>query len=358
MWFKAKLDNEASYEETGGIYESILLLPEQMRVGFLQVREMELPTNYCREIEKIVVVGMGGSALGARVVKAWGAKKMIVPMEIINDYHLPAYVDAKTLVILSSYSGNTEEVLSAAEETKERGAEVFVISRDGRLSEIAVARKWPKYVIDDQLNPSGQPRMGVGFAIMALLGLLVKLDFLRMDEGVVEAGIGFVEGQMRGMKKEVETAMNPAKKMAEKMVGKEVVLIGARHLSGVSHVMKNQINENAKNWAVKFDIPELNHHLLEGLGLPGEIKKNVLFVLMDSELYEERIAKRVALTEEVLQKQGYETVRLKPEAKEELAEVMEVLMFGSFLSFYLAIANGVKPNEIKWVDYFKQKMAV
>jgi len=355
---KNKLDSEAVYKlDEQNVYESILRLSEQIEVTWNEMVALELPVDFCREVNRVVLIGMGGSALGGKVIKAWAEDKLLVPFEIVNDYNLPAHVDGKTLVILSSYSGNTEEVLSVAEELNQRQAYVFTLSGGGRLEEMAIKSGWPMYVYKTEVNPSKQPRMGVGFGVTGVLALLVKLDLVRVEENILEKAIHGLKEQIKQWGKEIETKNNAAKQMAEKIVGNGVALISARHIVGATHVMSNQLNENAKTWSVDFVLPELNHHLLEGLQFPTGLKKQMLFILVTSDKYDTKIRTRLDLTQEVIEKQGYKTTKLMPEATEELAQVYELIGFSSFMTYYLALLNGVKPADIPWVDYFKQKLA-
>ncbi len=292
MLLKPALDRLSTYKRDSlGIYRSILGLPKQLATTWAGVQSLSLPDDLCH-VNQIVVAGMGGSALGARVVRTWAESQLSVPLTISTDYSFPGFVNSSSLVILSSYSGNTEEVLNAASEAQSRQAKIFCISQGGQLEKLAQALNWPAYFFSAEHNPSNQPRMGVGINLTAVAALLGRLGFLDLSESQVNQAVSLLEEQQRNLGREVVTQQNFAKKMAQRVKGRGLVLIGARHLRGAVHVVKNQLNEGAKTFAARFDIPELNHHLLEGLTFPKQLKNDLHFVLFDSLLYPAVLRKR------------------------------------------------------------------
>src|SRR5258708_4324529 len=164
----AKLDK-------GNILSSIEHLPEQIEDAWVSIKNLEIPEDYTR-VKNIVVAGMGGSALGGRIVYYLEFKNLRTPIEVTTNYHLPNYVNEDSLVILSSYSGNTEETISSATDALKRRAKIVGIATGGKLVELLKGK--PVYLIDPRNNPSGQPRMGLGYSISSILALLSKLNFI------------------------------------------------------------------------------------------------------------------------------------------------------------------------------------
>lgn len=354
--FKHKLDQESSYKlDSSRVYDSVLALPQQIGGLWEGLTDLKIG-KACRLVDNVVVVGMGGSALGARVVKSMCNDKLMLPLEIVNNYHLPAYVDERSLVILSSYSGGTEEVLHAAKEAEARKSCVVVIAGGGSLVEVAEKNNWPVLKLNEEYNPSKQPRMAIGMNVMAVLMVLSRCGHVEIESELVTQVLANLRGQQQILGKDKPFKENPAKRLAEILEEKAVIMIGAEHLTGAIHVFKNQLNENAKTFAARFDLPELNHHLLEGLSFPKELRKVFHFVIFDSELYDPVISKRLLLTEEVITKQGYGVTRIKAETSGVLAQVWETIAFGGFVSFYLALLHKIDPAPIPWVDYFKSKL--
>ena len=353
---KKILDKESSYKiDKDNVYGSVLALPEQILSIWKQTEDLKI-SDELKEIDKIVVAGMGGSALGARVIKSLAGKELKVPLEIVNDYHLPGYADENTLVILSSYSGNTEEVLATAKESVTAGCKNYVITTGGELFKMAQDNDWPIIEIDPVENPSDQPRMAIGYSVMAQMSLFNKMGVWNLEPEMIERVINWLSHQQESWVKEIEQSKNSAKRLSFQLKDRAAVLIAGDFLQGAVHVFKNQLNENAKSFAVRFDIPELNHHLMEGLGKPEDLDKKLHFLLFDSKLYEDKIRKRIKVTEEVILKQGYEVTRLVVEGKSKFDQAWEVIQFGEFVSLYLAVLHKINPAPIPWVDFFKKQI--
>lgn len=355
--FSTNLDHDRTYQlDSGNVYSSILALPAQFRASFAESLSFSFPSLY-KQADKIVIAGMGGSGLGARVLLSLYKNQLEVPVELITDYQLPNYVDSKTIVILSSYSGTTEETLSCAKDALSRKAMGIVLATGGQLCDFGISAGWPVIMLDSSLNPSRQPRMAIGLNLGALLGIFSRLGFLDVDERETEAFVMELLRFQKNSAKEVPTKDNAAKLLATKMLNKAIVLVTAQHLFGATYVFKNQLNENAKVMADIYEVPEMNHHALEGLSFPKNIKDKIHFVLLDSSSFDPQKAKRLAITEEIIGKQGFSSTRLRGEADSPLLEVLETIQFGAFVSFYLAMLYKIDPTPIPWVDYIKKRLS-
>ncbi len=328
--------------------DSIKLLPDQCRQAWEETKKIQIPSSYSKEISQIVVSGMGGSALGAHIIKSLFHEDLSLPLEIINDYHLPGYVDSQTLLLLSSYSGSTEETLSTAFEGLERQAKIIGITTGGKLGSFLEENHFPVYLFTPRFNPCGQPRMGLGYSVVGQIGLLRKIGLLKLDENDFYKTIELLNGRKEILEEE-------AKKLAIKTKDKIIEVIAASHLSGNAHVLANQLNENSKNFAGFFILPELNHHLMEGLKNPKQNK--LIFLFLKSLFYDEKIKTRLKITEDVVAKNNLPFLEFEPRGENKLAEVLQTLLFGGFLSFYLSISYNQDPSAIPWVDYFKEKLA-
>lgn len=347
--------NEIKKADPSNILGSIMSLPDQMTQAWDEFSATQVP-EACKLSKNVVVSGMGGSALGGRIVDSLITEKARAPIEIFTEFRLPNYVNADTFVILSSYSGNTEETLTAGREALNRGASIFCISTGGKLAEFMRQNNLEGYIIDPKFNPSNQPRMGLGYSIISVLGALAQCQFINLLGSEVHEAIDTAKEMRDKFKVEIPEAQNPSKSLARKFVGKIPVLIASEHLVGVTHAFKNQLNENAKTFALLFDIPELNHHLLEGLGNPIEAKKLLYFLFIESDLYTKQVIDRYGVTKDVVEQNGIETGVYKLQSPRKLTQIFEELMFGSFINYYLAMLYGINPAPIPWVDYFKKKL--
>lgn len=333
------------------VKESVRLLPQQFQSSWDAVQAIPLPQQYI-EAEQIVVSGMGGSALGGRIIKSLATGQLPIPIDIVTDYDLPEYVDEKTLVIVSSYSGNTEETLSALEQALERKAMIFIITTGGKLQEKANTEGIAAYVFEPEYNPSGQPRMATGYMVGSVFSLLSSLRLLDFSDGEFSAAIS----QLSDFIEKFEKAGSVASDLAGSINNKIPVLVASGHLLGAIHVLKNQLNETAKSFSAMFDLPELNHHLMEGLVNP-EANKSLIFVLTKSKLYHERVQRRFEITTEVLEKNGISYVEYECQGETKFQQVLEILALGSFIQLFLAEKYNVDPVSVPWVDYFKQRLS-
>lgn len=314
---------------------------------------------------QIVVAGMGGSALGAEIASALLAPSLRAPIAIVRDYTLPAWVGAKTLVVLSSYSGTTEETLAAADTALARTGLVVGISGGGELAAKLAARGRPTVMIDPADNPCGQPRFALAASLFALLGIL---DHARVAErffdalgGCAEAaraGAAFLDSARGRYGVATPRASNLAKETALFLEGRGTAVVASEHLAGNARVLSNQLNETAKSYAVAFAIPELNHHLMEGLQFPEMNRGALAFLFVESSLYGARVRARYAATREVVARQGVPEKTLAPAGETPMFEALDTLLLSSYLAFYLALRNKQDPAKIPWVDYFKERLSL
>jgi glucose/mannose-6-phosphate isomerase len=351
------LDNQIEIRnlDSGKVAESIENLPKQIEQAWKEASQIEIPAEY-KKVKNVVVSGMGGSALGADIIRNLFKEKLIVPFLINNHYRLPGFVNEDTLVILSSYSGTTEETIAGIEEVMLRKAKILIITSGGELGARANVKGFPSYHFSPQFNPSAQPRLGLGYTFVGTLAILVKLELLNLSSDQLEAAS--LESSEVGKDFLVDSATerNQTKQMAKKLFGNLVVYVAGEFLSGNAHVFANQTNENSKNFATYFLIPELNHHLLEGNTYPESVKKDIRFLFLESSLYSEKIQKRIAVTKEVLNKQKITTESYNLQSSNQLAQVFEAILFSSWTTFYLGLLYGVDPTKIPWVDYFKKQL--
>ncbi len=315
----------------------------------------KIPASY-KKIDNVVVLGMGGSALGAHLIKSVFLKELKIPVEIINGYSAPGFVSASSLVIASSYSGSTEEVLTAVQNAKKRKAKIAVIASGGKLVDWAKKNKVPSLVFSTDNNPCGSPRMGLGYSIFGQISLLANIGLLKFSSTEIKQAVSTILKYNDLFGVNTVEANNPAKQSATSLQHKSVWFAASEHLAGNAHIAANQMNENAKRFAGYFLIPELNHHLMEGMLYPESNKQNIKFVLFESGLYDERAQKRYEITKQVLNKNGISYVAYRCKEKIALLQACELLVLCSYISFYSAMLQGIDPTAIPFVDFFKEQL--
>ncbi|MDB5187088.1 MAG: pgi, glucose-6-phosphate isomerase [Candidatus Saccharibacteria bacterium] len=309
--------------------------------------------NDHRQITRVVVSGMGGSALAALIVKSWLKNQLTVPFEIIRTYTLPHYVDANTLVIASSYSGNTEETLSGLDEAKERGAQTAIIAAGGKLIELAVADD----IAHVQLPGDLQPRMAVINNLRALVALLVHFDVA--DSSVfedIENEDDWLESQTTQWTPDVTTDKNYAKQLALLAVGKTPVFYAGNLMAPVAYKWKISWNENAKNVAFWNELPEFNHNEFIGWTSHPIEKPFAVFDLV-SNLEHPQILNRFEVSDRLLSGQRPKSTVINLAGETVIAQMLWGSILADFVSIYVAILNGVDPTPVPLIEKLKPELA-
>ncbi|MFH1900159.1 MAG: SIS domain-containing protein [Patescibacteria group bacterium] len=336
---------------------SIDLLYKQIEQALAETKKIKIPADY-KEVDKVVVNGMGGSGLGTHIIQSLFFKQLKVSLGNIHGYDLPGIIDKNTLYIISSYSGSTEEPLSTVREAKKRGAKLLGITTGGKLGELIEEGVMPGYLFKPKYNICDQPRIGIGYSVAGILGLLWQSGVIKASSNGMEKVVLFLKKNRKQFNAQKTAKSNLAKQIAGEIKGKIPVIIIADFLAGNAHTMANQINENAKNFSSYYVVSELNHHLMEGLSNPKSNSRNLKFIFIESDLYHKKNKIRIEITKNVVRKNKIGYVSYKLEAKTRLEQSFEMLLLGSYVSFYLAILNGVNPAPIPWVDYFKEQLAI
>lgn len=342
--------------DKSNVLGSIDLFLKQCVQALEETEKLTLP-YLSGKVRNIIVPGMGGSAFAPEIVKTLFAQEIKLPYEILRGYHLPGYVDENSLVIVSSYSGTTKEAISAGKEALKRKAKVLVICRQRKNELSALARKYnlPGYIFKERYNPALQPRLGVGYMVCGHAGLLIKTGLINLSFKKLREAV-FKVKKLNQFSVVIKSEKNQAKQMAKELKNKFVFLVSSEFLEGAIHGFANQLNETAKANSAYHFIPELNHHRLEGLEFPKEFKKYGIFVFYPSPQYDQRVQVRYKLTQEIIEKNGYRVLQFEPRSESKVSQAFEVIMFNSYVSFYLAMLYGKDPERIPWVEFFKKKL--
>lgn len=338
------------------VIKSIDNLSLQLKDSFKNSYSVKFPQSY-KNISSIIVCGQGGSRFPSLIIQNLFKEQFTIPYIINDDYNLPGFVNENTLVILSSYSGTTEEVLTCAEKARKAGAKICGITVGGELKTFLTKNNFPNYIINPLYNPSHQPRIGFGYFVGGHLGILFKLGFIKSDKSEVEKAINNLDNLTKKFKINIEKNHNPIKKLAEKIYQKYPYYIVSEFLTGVGNAIANQTNETSKSISSFRIIPELNHHLMEGLKFPDKLKEILIFIFFFSKLYSSKIQKRFLITKEIVKKNNIETVLIELKGKNKIEQTLEVMAIGSYLSMYLSVLYEQDPKIIPYVDYFKKKLA-
>lgn len=302
-------------------------------------------------IVNVVFAGMGGSALPAQIVKCW--PPLSVPFEIVRDYDVPFYVGEQTLVIVASYSGNTEEAISALGQAEAKGAQIVVMSSGGQLQDLAKEHKHPFLLIPK----AEQPRYAVFAMLKAVLDVLGKAGVLRADDvpGQLQTAASFLAEAVEVWRVDIPAKNNPAKQMAQELMGKSVVIYTGPKLYAAAYKWKISCNENAKQIAWCNQIPEFHHNELLGWAEQPRDKPYAVVELRGS-VERPRVRKRFEVTERLLSGLRPAAHVVEVQGGTHLEQLLWAIAFGDFVTLYLGLLNGLDPAPVELVERFKKAL--
>jgi glucose/mannose-6-phosphate isomerase len=275
-----------------------------------------------------------------------------LPIEIIRNYNIPDYVGKNTLFVASSYSGNTEETLSALAEAEGKGAQIVVVAAGGKLAEIAKEKGYPLFSL-----PAGiQSRMATFYFVAAFVKIVERLGITVEDvQELTEVG-DWLEGEIANFSAEIPTERNYAKQLALKLVGKTTITYAGPLLFPAANKWKICMNENAKNTAWTNQYPEFNHN--EFIGWSSHpIEKPFAVVEIRSNLEHERIQKRFQVSERLLSGMRPVPIVVVPKGETLLRQLAYTFALADFVSIYVAILNNVNPTPVELVEKLKQELS-
>jgi len=338
--------------DTSGMLNQLHEFPEQCQQAWEKAMKFTLPQEYAR-IDKVIILGMGGSAIGGGIVRRLALAETKVPVWVHRDYSLPPVVDESTLVIASSYSGNTEETLSSFTESLKTPAKKLVLTTGGKLKHLADKQGIPVFVIDYQ----APPRVAFPHSFVPLVGIFQKLGLLRDKSADLREALRILDKLSRDFAETVPVVSNPAKQLATKLWGRIVVIYAAGVLSEVAQRWKAQLNENSKTCAFFELFPELNHNAVVGYEFPSQVKEGIFVLLLRSSLLHPRNLLRYEATARLLAKAGVTYEFLEATGETTLAQVMSLVLLADYSSFYLAMLNEVDPTPVDSIDFVKKYLA-
>ncbi|HLZ14581.1 MAG TPA: bifunctional phosphoglucose/phosphomannose isomerase [Candidatus Saccharimonadales bacterium] len=303
------------------------------------------------QVRNIVHAGMGGSALPAMLAQAWPV--LPEPFEIVRNYDIPPYINQDTLFIADSYSGNTEETVSALEQAAAKGAQVVVIASGGKLQAMAEEKGY-RFV---QLPKVGQPRYAMFCNYKAILTALVSAGLAEAEKvyPVLDSAADFLERAIPAWLPTVPTKDNPAKQLAQELIGKSVVVYGGPKMYAAAYKWKISFNENAKQVAWVNQLPEFNHN--EFIGWSKQpVDKPYAIVDLRSNLEHPRVQKRFEVTARLLSGMRPEPHVVQAQGETMLEQLLWMVAYGDFVSLYVALLNGINPTPVDLVESFKKAL--
>jgi glucose/mannose-6-phosphate isomerase len=348
------LNEQATVErlDPHGLLGRIEALPEQCEQAWRRAADFRLTPEYS-EAREVVVLGMGGSAIAGDILRSLASVYGWKPVHVARGYDAPSFIGEGALVVACSQSGNTEETLSAFRQALSAGARLVVLTTGGSLRKLAQEHDVPVLLYEYD----GEPRSGLGNQLMALLALSERVGLLPEQGASVAEAIAVMRELRPQLRFSSPTESNPAKQVAGRLHRRLPVVIGAGVLSEAAYRWKTQINENSKCWAVREELPELNHNSIAGFGLSEEAISRLHVVLLWHGALHPRLLLRYEATAEALAEAGVSHERLEVQGTSPLAQVLSAVYVGDFVSYYLALLNGMEPSPVEALDRLKARLA-
>lgn len=338
--------------DTNHIFDAIDAQPAHLRLNFADSMADDVTPAWSEGLQNILLTGMGGSALAADIARNWLGSRLSLPFEISRNYDLPNYVGPSTLVIVSSYSGNTEETLSALSDAQKRRARIVVMTAGGQLLDIAREKKY----FTLQLPKVSQPRLSVMAGLKALacmfsdMGLIGDMDVRRE---LINTG-DWLDKVKFTMSLDNPEDDNPAMQLARHLHREVAVIYAGPLLRSVAYKWKIDINENSKQLAFCNVYPELNHNEYQGWLFPKT--KHLASVQLESNLEHDRVQKRFEITREILKDHGYDPVVVRAEGTTHIQQILWTVLLGDYVSAYMGILDGIDPTPVSLVEELKKKL--
>lgn len=345
----SRLDYPATYAlDKSGMFERLARTGDKMLTEWTRVIPGQ---NRPGPITSMVIAGMGGSAVAGDFLRALAQNTSPVPVEVVRDFHMPAWVGPRTLVIACSHSGSTPETISAYTEARDRGAQLGAITSGGALGEMARADGSLCWLI----APEGPPRV----ASASILGVLLRIA---AGEGIVGTSqLEIAEAAARydelssTFAPSIPCVSNGAKALAESLAERIPFVLGAGHLIPAATRFKNQLAENGKSLSAMDSLPEAGHNLVVGLSTASKHDDRIALVLLEGAMSNHfHVSQRFDLVAEHFERAGIPVHRVRITGKSLLGEQLAASAWADYTSAYVALLHGEDPMPVPQIDAMKE----
>ena len=347
------IDARMNYDKSG-MLETISRFPDQIKDAVALAATIErLPFL---KVDNIIISGMGGSAISGDLVESLFRDKLDVPLMVNREPDLPKWANKDTLAMCLSYSGNTEETLSAFKAASQRKCKIISISTGGKLEELSRARDGVVFL----KIPSGmQPRAATPYLLFPTIMLLHKAGVVKANlDADLDETIQVAKEFVAANNPEVPEASNPAKQLARRLSGAIPQIYGWGPYTPVATRWRQQFNENSKIIARADEVSECNHNDLVGWSQSPEFTKHFTYILFrDRDNESISLSTRLDFMKSLGQNVAKDVIEVAPKGKSRLARMMHLMCQGDFASNYLALLRGVDPSPVDIVTELKRRLA-
>ena len=348
------LDNPNIYTslDPSGLGTRLAELPEQCSEAWTQVKGVELP-DLAQAMDHVVICGMGGSAIAGDLAADLAEAQAGLPITVVRDFRMPFTPHVRTLVAVCSYSGETQETLSLFQQAVDAGSSVVAVTGGGSLARLAGEGGIPIL----NVNTKGEPRSAVGYNLMLLLGLLQRLGLVETKDSDVHSAVEAIKQQIAVLNPDRPTESNLAKQIALELCGRLPLICGGGIFRGVARRWKTQLNENSKIWAFFETIPELLHNTVESFRTPSADGPSITALVLEPGDGTSEAVSRYRLVPEMLKRRGIPHRTLQGSGESPLSQLLGMLILGDYVSYYLALLQGIDPSPNPGIDEAKELLS-
>ncbi|MCJ7656372.1 MAG: bifunctional phosphoglucose/phosphomannose isomerase [Candidatus Atribacteria bacterium] len=362
------LDGDFSELDKANMIELLEEFPQKMRDALRLGEEFIIPTNLlpnpatttatpailARNFKNIVVLGMGGSAIGGDLLSDYLVDELSIPIVVIRGYDIPKFVDENSLVFAVSYSGNTEETISTLKKCLEAKARIIVLTSGGKLAVLSQENNFPVIKV-----PAGiQPRAAISYLFFPILKALERLGLIKERSSEIDETIGILQDLSREYCAKSPSENNSAKKVALSLYQHLPLVYGSEGLlEAVAMRWKTQINENSK-WPCFWNVfPELDHNEIVGYEIENNINRQVKIIYLQDKEGLLRVEQRREITRKIIQDKVAEFIVCPTKGKGKMSRMFSLIFLGDLASYYLAILNQVDPSPVACIEDLKKELA-
>ena len=342
------LDDSSAREriDSSNLRDRLRELPSHCEAAWLASMSLKISHDN-GPITNVVIAGMGGSAIAGDLLVDLAAAQHTVPMSVVRDFSLPMKLDSGSLVVVCSYSGETEETIALYDDAVQQGARILAITGGGRLREKANYNGDMILRIDVQ----SEPRSAVAYNLILLIGAFRALGVLTISDLEVQRAFDILRSALSNLTENVSIQDNPAKKLALLSKDKLLVVYGGGIFAGMARRWKSQINENSKSWAFYEVIPELLHNSIESLD-QNQGTGHLLLLLRPNGV-DERLHKRYEVLLQLFSKKNTHYHMISSIVDTPLGQILDMLVLGDYFSYYLALIKNIDPSPNPVIDLAK-----
>ena len=353
------LDDSTTFEslDPSGLHRRLQGLPAQCSRAWDEAKRTEFPDEW-RECTEVVVAGMGGSAIAGDLAADLAGPSSNTPVRVVRDFEIPGISANRAsqpgqLIIVCSFSGETEETLSMFDQAQSAGAAMAAITGGGALGRRAAEAGIPVMNVD----APGEPRSAVGYNLMLLAALLDRIGAISISDREAAEAVEAAESMVSQVGIEVPAENNPAKSLAADLVGRLILVYGGGNFSGMALRWKSQINENGKSWAFAELLPELFHNSVESFPGGPEIRQRTTALLLKPHQTSPGLHRRYTVLGEMLDHSGIENRMFTGVQGGPLTQSLPMIVLGDYVSYYLGLLNGINPSETPSINLSKERMS-